>query len=201
MTADVAVVPTGVANLASIIAGLRRAGATPQIERQPDAVAAAPFAVLPGVGAFAAGMAELRDSGLAEVIAGRIQRDRPTLAVCLGMQLLGTASEESPGARGLECVAADATHFPTGVRSPQFGWNRVTPQPGCQLLHEGYAYFANSFRLTDAPAGWNVATAEHGGQFIAAMERGRVLACQFHPELSGAYGIDLIRRWLGGESC
>ena len=85
--------------------------------------------------------------------------------------------------------------FPESVRVPQFGWNRVEPEPGCRLLEPGYAYFANSYRVLEAP-GCSVATAEHGGRFVAALEQGRVLACQFHPELSGAYGHELIARWL-----
>jgi imidazoleglycerol phosphate synthase glutamine amidotransferase subunit HisH len=85
--------------------------------------------------------------------------------------------------------------FADGVRVPQFGWNRVVPEPGCRLVEPGYAYFANSYRVLEAP-GCAVATAEHGGRFIAALERAGVLACQFHPELSGAYGHDLIARWL-----
>ena len=119
----------------------------------------------------------------------------------MGLQLLCNSSEESPGATGLGCVDGAVTHFPAGVRAPQFGWNRVTAGAGCSLLEDGYAYFANSFRLAEPPAGWHAATAEHGGRFVAAMERGAVLACQFHPELSGRYGIDLLRRWIGTAPC
>ena len=192
------IVPTGVANLASVRAGLTRAGAAPRIERDPEVIAAGELVVLPGVGAFAAGMAELRETGLDRVLAERVQAGRPLLAVCLGMQLLCEESEESPGVAGLGIVPGKAVHFPPEVRAPQFGWNRVTPSASCGWLREGYAYFANSFCLRDAPPGWSVATAEHGGTFVAAMERDRVLTCQFHPELSGAYGMDLLERWVVG---
>lgn len=197
----VVIVPTGVANLASVQAGLRRAGAEPRLERDPDAVATADFAVLPGVGAFGAGMAELRAAGLDQALLERVRQGRPLLAVCLGMQLLCAASDESPGVLGLGVVRQSVEHFPAGVRAPQFGWNRILPGDGCRLLAEGYAYFANSYRLPSPPAGWSVAGAEHGGSFVAAMERDRVLACQFHPELSGALGIELLRRWLEDGSC
>ena len=83
------------------------------------------------------------------------------------------------------------------MRVPQFGWNRVEPAPDCRFLAPGYAYFANSYRVLEAP-GCRVATAEHGGRFVAALERDHVVACQFHPELSGAYGHALIARWLEG---
>jgi glutamine amidotransferase len=76
------------------------------------------------------------------------------------------------------------------------GWNRVEPEKGCALLEPGYAYFANSFRLEQPPGGWSSARTEHAGPFISAFERGAVMACQFHPELSGRWGLDLLRRWL-----
>ncbi len=63
-------------------------------------------------------------------------------------------------------------------------------------MTDGYAYFANSYRVTERPAGWSVAMADHGGPFVAAMEKGSVVACQFHSELSGAYGHALLSRWI-----
>ena len=98
-------------------------------------------------------------------------------------------------------IAPGSATFPDGGRAPQFGWNKVTAQAGCRLLQDGYAYFANSYRVRAVPDGWHAATADHGGPFVAAMERGAVLACQFHPELSGRYGIELLRRWIGGAAC
>jgi imidazoleglycerol phosphate synthase glutamine amidotransferase subunit HisH len=115
------------------------------------------------------------------------------------MQLLGASSEETPGVAGLGIVDVGATRFPAGVTVPHFGWNTVDPESGFGGCERGYAYFANSYRFElgadDAPEGWAVATSDHGGRFIAAMRRGAVLACQFHPELSGAWGAALIRGW------
>jgi imidazole glycerol-phosphate synthase subunit HisH len=115
--------------------------------------------------------------------------------MCVGLQVLFEASDESPHATGLAALPGRVGRFADSVRVPQFGWNRVAPQPGCRLIEPGYAYFANSYRALEAP-GCAIATAEHGGRFVAALERGGVLACQFHPELSGAYGHELIGRWL-----
>jgi len=67
---------------------------------------------------------------------------------------------------------------------------------GCNVLADGWAYFANSYRFESVPDGWSAALADHGGSFVAAMERGNVLACQFHPELSGDWGRRLLGRWL-----
>jgi imidazoleglycerol phosphate synthase glutamine amidotransferase subunit HisH len=75
------------------------------------------------------------------------------------------------------------------------GWNRLEASPGCRLLTSGSYYFANSYRVVEPPAGWHAAVGEYGGPFVGAIERGRVLACQFHPELSGPLGAGVLRRW------
>lgn len=193
---EVLVVRTGVANVASVLAGLEKAGAAPHLSDDADAVRAARAVVLPGVGAFAAGVAGLAARHLDVAIAERVREGRALLSVCLGMQLLLEASEEGPGERGLAVVPGVARRFDGEVRVPQLGWNRVVPSAECQLLREGYAYFANSYRLAEPPPGFACAMTSHGGPFVAAFERGPVLACQFHPELSGTWGIDLLRRWV-----
>jgi imidazole glycerol phosphate synthase glutamine amidotransferase subunit len=193
--ADLVIVPTGTANLASVAAAFRRLGAEPEVSAAPSAILAARHVMLPGVGAFGAAMARLVEAGADVALRERIAADRPTMAICVGHQLLFQGSDESPGARGLGIVPGRVRRFPQRVRVPQFGWNEVEAAEDCDLLESGYAYFANSYRATEA-AGWRIATAEHGGRFIAAMERGKVIATQFHPELSGAYGEALLSRWL-----
>jgi imidazole glycerol phosphate synthase glutamine amidotransferase subunit len=142
-------------------------------------------------------MENLERTGLVAALRERIEAGRPTLAVCLGLQLLAEGSEESPGVAGLGVLPVRAERFPAGaLRVPHLGWNRIVPDREGGLLDEGYAYFAHTFRVTDVPAGWTAARCEYGAPFVAALERGAVLACQFHPELSGAFGRDLLRRWL-----
>jgi imidazole glycerol phosphate synthase glutamine amidotransferase subunit len=192
---EVVVVPTGTANLASVRASLDRLGARARLAEDAAMIGDASHVVLPGVGSFGAAMAGLREAGFDGALAARVRAGRATLAMCVGLQVLFEASEESPGASGLAAFRGRVGRFPEAVRVPQFGWNRVAPAPGCRLIEPGYAYFANSYRVLDAP-GCAIATAEHGGRFVAALEQGRVLACQFHPELSGAYGHELIARWL-----
>ena len=192
---EVLVVPTGTANLASVIAGLARAGADAVVAADPGRVLDAERVVLPGVGALGAAMRKLSNSRLAEALATRVREGRPTLAVCLGLQILCESSAESPGVRGLGIIECRVEKFSGAVRVPQIGWNQVEAR-GCRLVESGYAYFANSYRVCEPPAGWSAAFSDHGGRFVAALERGRVLACQFHPELSGGWGLALIRRWL-----
>jgi imidazole glycerol phosphate synthase glutamine amidotransferase subunit len=132
-------------------------------------------------------MRALRKFGLDQAIVERVQEERPLLGICLGLQLLCGTSEESPGIRGLGVIDAHVTRFDKGVRTPQHGWNRVG---------DAYAYFSNSYRLDRIPAGWSGVLSDHGGQFVASITRGSVLACQFHPELSGAFGAGVLRSWL-----
>jgi imidazole glycerol phosphate synthase glutamine amidotransferase subunit len=192
----VVVVPTGTANLASVRAAFARLGRGVELSAEPDVVLAADHVLLPGVGAFGAAMATLARSGADAALERRIAADRPTMAICVGHQLLFASSDESPGVRGLGVVDAHVGRFPDGVRRPQFGWNEIAPEGEARFLRPGFAYFANGYRATAAP-GWTVATAEHGGRFVASMEKGRVVGCQFHPELSGNYGKALLEAWLG----
>jgi len=196
---DVKVVRTGTANVASVLAALGRVGARAEVIEDGTEVERAALLVLPGVGTLDAAMKRLREHALVEPLKQRLAAGRPTLAICLGMQLLCRGSEENPGQPGLAVIDAEATRFPDTVRVPQLGWNRVDPGPGCRLLKPGYAYFANSFRLERVPEGWVGALAGYGGPFVAALEKQGVLACQFHPELSGSWGLGLIRQWL--EAC
>ena len=197
----VVVINTGTANLASICAAFSRIGCDPVVSTDPATIASAPRLVLPGVGSFESGMRRIASLGIAEMLTERIAADRPLLAVCLGLQLLCRASEESAGIDGLGVIDGTVKRFRNAPIVPQLGWNVVSPD-GCELIEEGHAYYANSYRLGEPPAGWRCAFTEHGERFVAAMERGHVLACQFHPELSGPWGHALLRRWIDrGASC
>ena len=193
--AEVVIVPTGTANIASVMAAFRRLGAQPQVSERVADVAEASHVMLPGVGTFGAAVRRLVEHGLDGTLRERIAADRPTIAICVGHQLLFETSDENPGVRGLGLVQGHVGRFPDDVRVPQFGWNEVRPDEGASLTEGGYAYFANSYRATKAP-GWTVVWATHGGPFVAAMERGNVIGCQFHPELSGPYGEALLARFL-----
>ena len=212
----VAFASTGVANLASIQAVFRRAGAEPFVAGSPDELAAAAFAVVPGVGSFGSAIAALRASGMDEAVKDRITREVPTMGVCAGMQIFFEASEESPAAAGLGLLPGTFRRFGSGLPVPQLGWNIVDPgeEPttttsvversstgdnptGIQrIVRRGWAYYANSYRLSEAPAGALASWSIYGEAFVAALERPGLLLCQFHPELSGPWGLGLVRAWL-----
>ncbi|MEZ4386566.1 MAG: imidazole glycerol phosphate synthase subunit HisH [Candidatus Krumholzibacteriia bacterium] len=189
----ICIVPTGTANLASVLGALARVGAGATVAGSAADLDAAGALVLPGVGSFAAGRAGLDTAGFSGPVRDWVRDGRPILAICLGLQLLAEASEEAPGIAGLGLVAGTATRLPDTVSVPQLGWNRIA---GGALVRDGFAYFANSYRLTVEPDGWQAAWADHGGPLVASLERGPQLLCQFHPELSGGWGHELLARWL-----
>lgn len=198
MSTEVVVVPTGTANTASVRAAFERLGADVRPAETPEDIEQANQVVLPGVGAFAAAMEHIDEHSWRHSLVSRIEAGRPTLAICVGMQLLCEKSEESTEANGLGVVSETITRFPEGLIVPQLGWNRVAPDPACRFLRAGWAYFANSYRLGSMSDDWIGAQTEYGGSFVSAMEKADVLACQFHPELSGEWGSDLLARWLEG---
>jgi imidazole glycerol-phosphate synthase subunit HisH len=192
----IVIVPTGIANTASVATAFTRIGAQPKITHDAAEIDRADQLVIPGVGSFGAAVAALDRLGLRPLLSERLANGRPTLAICVGMQLLAKVSSESPKAAGLGFLPGDVSRFPEPVQAPQLGWNVVSPDPHSRYLEAGWAYFANSYRLTEVPDGWAAATTDHGGTFVSALERGNLLACQFHPELSGAWGSQLLTRWM-----
>lgn len=193
---DLAIVNSGVANLASIAGAFQRLGKRPVVTNDARVVRNSARIVLPGVGAFGTGMAALRQNGLDDAILDAASRGVPLLAICLGMQMLCDASDEAPGVPGLGVIAGGCRRLPSDVRVPHLGWNQVDADPNARFVTSGFAAFANSYALRERPEGWSSAWATHGVPFIAALERGPMLACQFHPELSGAWGGELLERWL-----
>ena len=194
----VAIIDSGVANLAAVESALTALGVEYSITEDPKAVLEASHAVLPGVGRFSAGLETLCRHGLDEAVREVHERGTPLLAVCLGMQMLGAGSDESPDTPGLGIVSGRFQRLPDSVRVPHLGWNQVSADEGSGLP-SGTAAFANSFYLPEAPSGWDAAWTTHGTTFVSMLARGRTLACQFHPELSGPFGMGLIRDWLSGK--
>jgi imidazole glycerol phosphate synthase glutamine amidotransferase subunit len=207
-------VNTGLANIASVRQAFERLGVSLVDARDVQDIVNADALVMPGVGAFGPAMRSLQQRKLVTPLRDVILGGRPLLAVCLGLQLLCEGSEEGTGEAGLGIVPGVVRRLrereADRVRVPHMGWNRITPTRGAKLLGEDFMYFAHSFALSHVPPEWEAATVTHGQSFVAAIERGNVLACQFHPELSGRAGAQLLARWIdaartcacaGGASC
>ncbi|QEG25225.1 imidazole glycerol phosphate synthase subunit HisH [Mariniblastus fucicola] len=198
MPPKIQIINTGVANIHSLQASFDRIEAPWALTESASDIESASHVVLPGVGAFGAAAAALDKLNLRDAIRSRLEQpDKTTLCICLGLQLLCNESEESPGAKGLGVLDAKIERFSQDVAVPQLGWNAVVPHESCetQKFPTGEAYFANSFRLGSSPAGWDYATTDYDGGFISSVWRGKTLACQFHPELSGKWGQTLLKGW------
>lgn len=196
MSAAVAVVDAGGANLGSVCYALERLGATPRIVRDADALRGAARVILPGVGAAAPAMRLLRERGFAEVLPVLQQ---PLLGICLGMQLLFEHSDEGDVAcLGLLPGRVRRLQPGPGLRVPHMGWNRLRLRGASALLagidDGARAYFVHGHAVE--PTADCVADTVHGGAFAAVVERGRVAGAQFHPERSAAVGARLLKNFL-----
>lgn len=191
----VVIAATGRANTASMEAALRRLGVHPELSDDPERLRQAEMAVLPGVGSFGPVAERLRACGILQAFSDRVQAGLGTLAVCLGMQLFCDSSEEAPGVAGMGVVPGVIKSFGSELPVPQFGWNRLSGASAFSPAG-GWAYFANSYCLDEVPDGWQAVWSEYGRNFIASLERGRLLLCQYHPELSGEFGKAVLQRWL-----
>jgi glutamine amidotransferase len=194
----VAVLDYGIGNLRSAQKALQKVGADARLTGDPDVIGRADGVVLPGVGAFGACARALRDSGLDVLARKAVEADVPFLGICIGMQLLYEASEEDPAEEGLGVLPGTVRRLPDGVKRPQMQWNELSlvgdPAPFAGLDRPLWVYFVHSYAAE--PGAGVVATCDYGGPVVAAVERGRLWAAQFHPEKSGAAGLGLLGNFV-----
>ena len=172
------------------------------ITRDPEVILNASRVILPGVGAFGDAMEKLHKYNLVDVIKEVVKREIPFLGICLGLQLLFEASDETPGVQGLGILKGKIKRIPDNgeIKIPHIGWNSlVFPNKG--RLYEGiskesYVYFVHSYYLDAEDKDIVVATTEYGTTIHASVEQGNVFACQFHPEKSSSVGLKILDNFL-----
>ena len=198
----IAVIDYGAGNLKSVKNALDHLGAANMRASTAKEILLADAVILPGVGEFDTAMAELERRGIKEAVIEAANGGRPLLGICLGMQLLFEAGEESPGAKGLGILPGRVPRFPAemGLKIPHMGWNSVMPLKENRLLDGlpkgSYMYFVHSFYVKAAERSDVSAISEYGLIFDAAVERGNIFGCQFHPEKSGAAGLVILKNFI-----
>jgi len=192
---NTALIDSPVANVANIARALRAAGAELDVTRDAGKIANAPKLVLPGVGSFVAAMGWLTDNKIDAAIRDAVNRGASLLGICVGHQLLFEVSHEMGTTPGLGLVQGEVRQFDGVLPVPQIGWNRVSARgPLFEGVENGVFYFVNSYAAWNAPD--EIASADYGGPFTAAVQRERVFGVQFHPEKSSAAGLRVLRNYI-----
>ncbi len=194
---QVTLIDSPVANVANIARALRHAGADLRLTSDAEAIAAARKVVLPGVGSFAAAMSWLRNQGIDTALRQAVSRGASLLGVCVGHQLLFDVSYEMGTTVGLGLLRGEVRKFGGPLPVPQVGWNGVTFSRNELFngIEDGTPfYFVHSFAASNVSA--EIARAEYGGPFTAAVQSGNIFGVQFHPEKSSDAGLRVLRNFV-----
>ncbi len=207
-----AIVDYGVGNLFSLKSSLHFLGYPATVSGDADELAKATHLILPGVGAFGDAADKLRQTGLDKAVLRHADAGRPLLGICLGMQLLLERSFEYGEHRGLGLIPGDVVSMrpvvPADYKVPHIGWNALRfpkDRPRSPIFRgfweDGHVYFVHSYYASSCPC--VTATTEYGAELAAAVGRGNVYGCQFHPEKSGPVGLGILKAFCGleGPSC
>ncbi|MCR9137419.1 MAG: imidazole glycerol phosphate synthase subunit HisH [Alphaproteobacteria bacterium] len=200
----IAIIDYGLCNLDSIARALAECGADPFVTSDPSALDEAEKIVLPGVGAFAKAMENLRTTGMDVALNHHVvDGGKSFLGICLGMQLMANGSEEGQQAAGLGWVDATVVKLEAqspGDRVPHVGWNEVDAQEGAALFsdidHGTDFYFVHSYHMRCNDEGIVVSRTPYCGEFVSAVARDNIQGVQFHPEKSQKMGFRLLKNFL-----
>ena len=198
----VAIIDYDAGNIKSVENAVRFLGHEGTVTSNAEEILCADHIILPGVGAFGDAMKRLSGAGLEETIRQAVDREIPFLGICLGLQLIFEESEESPGVKGLSLLPGRIRRIPEGDgrKVPQIGWNDLSFPRSSRLfagIPEGsYVYFVHSYYLEAGDPADVAARTEYGVSIDAAVEHGKLFACQFHPEKSERIGMQILENFL-----
>jgi imidazole glycerol-phosphate synthase subunit HisH len=200
MTPPIAIVDYGMGNLRSVQKGFEQTGHPARIISAPEDIDRSEKIALPGVGAFKDAIVTLRNSGLEPAILRHIQRGRPFLGICLGMQMLFDVSYEDGEHRGLGLLPGKCVRFDVdtrlGLKVPHMGWNQLLVKKPSGLVRDlppgANVYFVHSYHVVPADPSIVATTTEYGEEFVSSIWRENILATQFHPEKSQKVGLQIL---------
>ncbi len=202
----IALIDYGVGNLFSLRSSFAALGQDVTVTREAEDLRKADRLILPGVGAFADAAAKLRETRLESVIREEAEKGKPLLGICLGMQMLFDKSFEYGEHKGLGLISGEirpiAGVIPKGLKIPQIGWNALkwkNPSPIFRDVKEGdHVYFVHSYAAFACDP-YVTATTEYGAELCAAVGKGNIFGCQFHPEKSGKVGLSILKAFCEYE--
>lgn len=196
----ITIVDYGAGNLRSVQSAVRLAGEKARISDKPEDVASTDVLIVPGVGAAADTMKNLRERSLIDPILDFIRADRPFLGLCMGLQALFTFSEEGGMHPCLDVIPGRVRRLPNGLKVPQMGWNQVRQAKRHPVFagipDNSYFYFVHSYYAEPEASDVVVGETDYGVTFASVVAKGRLVATQFHPEKSGEKGIRFYRNYL-----
>ena len=194
----IAIVDYGAGNLTSVRLAFAALGAETVVTSDPEVIRRADRIVFPGVGAAKSAMTNLKALGLDGVIREVAESGRPFLGICLGMQILFERTDEDGGVEMLGLLPGQVRRFPSdrGEKVPEIGWNQVRVSGDALGVRDGSEfYFVHSYYAEKGDL--SVGLTEYAGvTFTSMVRKGRLWACQFHPEKSGRIGLNLLKEWL-----
>jgi glutamine amidotransferase len=195
----IAIIDYGMGNLRSVEKGFLKVGVNAAVVRDPKAVDDASAVVLPGVGAFRDCMRNLEQASLLEPVVRAIQKGKPYLGICLGLQILFTESEEFGIYKGLDILKGKVVRFQVNLKVPHMGWNNVkilrTPPIFDGINDDSFFYFVHSFYVAPADNDIVAATTEYGVTFTSMVWKENIFATQFHPEKSQDAGLRILKNF------
>ena len=171
------------------------------VSRNPEEILNADKVILPEVGSFGDAMNNLHKFGLVDTIKKAAESGKPFLGICLGLQLLFDSSEETPGVEGLSVLPGKILKIPAkdGIKIPHMGWNSLDINPSSKLFKgipdKSYVYFVHSYYLEAEDENIVAATTDYSAHIHAAVEKGNIFACQFHPEKSSDIGLKILENF------
>ncbi len=190
----------GAGNVRSVINAIEKLGETVLVATSPEEVLDAEKLVFPGVGNFGQMMAVLAEKNYVDALLGYLRADRPFLGICLGLQALFETSEEAPGARGLGFIRGTVKRFHIDISVPHMGWNGIAINKASAIFNgmtgDEKFYFVHSYYVAPTDASDVLTTTDYQVRFASSIQRGNVIATQFHPEKSGPEGLAVLENFL-----